>query len=239
MSEEGGAPEGATDNWRGEYAESLAKFETPESLGKSYLELEKAMGSRVKIPDMNDTEAVGKFYDKLGRPETPDKYEMDSVDGLDLADSVLSAVRQAAHEKGLNGDQFKSVAGSYIAAMKAAQEEQQKAIAGQNDQRWIELKKEWGEDVTKENLELAKRAVRDSELKEFMDDEAVERDPIFVSFVSNLMRKAGDDKLVTGEKATEDEFVPAHPNSPDMYANGEDEYSKKAREYFTARGHKY
>ncbi len=48
-----------------------------------------------------------------------------------------------------------------------------------------------------------------------------------------------DDTLIRGTQTTEEEYVPQFKDSPEMYRNGEDEESKKARAYFQARGIKY
>jgi hypothetical protein len=43
---------------------------------KGYNDL-KAQGSDFKAPDGSNADEMNEFYDKLGRPETPDDYDFD------------------------------------------------------------------------------------------------------------------------------------------------------------------
>jgi hypothetical protein len=226
--------------------ERLTRFEGADGTldnGKivdSYLELETAMGSRVKIPEEGDSEGFGKLYDQLGRPESPDKYEVAKVEGFDLGTDVMAAVKTAAHAEGLNTKQLNGVAAAYMNAFKAEQEKVQQEAAKLNAERWTNLKVEWGESKTKENIELAKRVIRESpELKDIITEEQVESDPIFVAVMSRLQRAAMDDNLVTGSQASDEEYKPEYPDSPGMYADGDSEDAKKARAWFEKRGYKY
>jgi hypothetical protein len=49
------------------------------------------------------------------------------------------------------------------------------------------------------------------------------------------------DTLIKGDVVDPDKaaWQPQYPNTPEMYAAGEDEESKKARAWFEAKGHKY
>ncbi|MCP4537789.1 MAG: hypothetical protein GY832_11650 [Chloroflexi bacterium] len=224
------------------YQDKLGKFENLAALGKGYVELEQAMGSRVKIPGPDDAEGRDKLWDQLGRPDSPEKYVLDEAmsEGVDINEDVMMAVRNAAHKAGLTGEQWTGVMGGYLNAIKEAEHAAQNGIDAKNTERWNNFKVEWGETKTAENIELAKRAVRDSELlKDVMSEEMVDKDPIFVAFVSDLMRKAQPDTLVSGEQTSDAQYEPQYKTSPEMYANGESEEDKKARAYFKARGHKY
>ena len=225
--------------------ERLVRFEEDGQLNNSkitdsYLELETAMGGRVKIPEADDAEGFGKLYDQLGRPEAPDKYEIEFPEKLQLSDGVKAAIKNAAHEAGLNQQQTAKVVAAPLNAILAEADVQNKEVAALNAERWTNYKVEWGESKTKENIELAKRAIRENpEFKDIITEEAVESDPIFVAVMSRMQRKAMDDSLVTGSQSTEGEYTPEYPGSPGMYSDGESEDAKKARAWFTKRGHKY
>ena len=141
---------------------------------------------------------------------------------------------------GLNDSQVATLWGDYIGAVRAAQEKADKETAEKNATVWTDLKAQWGEKTTKENIELAKRAVRENPMvKDVITDEMVESDPVFVAFVSALARKGMNDTLVTGAASGEEDYRPEYPDSPEMYRHGESESAKKARAWFEARGHKY
>lgn len=56
-------------------APTLGKFETIEGLAKSYVNLEKTLGSeKIAIPKEGDEEAWSRAYKALGAPDTPDAY---------------------------------------------------------------------------------------------------------------------------------------------------------------------
>jgi hypothetical protein len=222
------------------YYDKLKKFDSVAAMGKGYVNLEQSYGKSVKIPEEGDVDGFNELYTKLGRPETEDKYEIEAVEGFDMTGEVMTAVKSAAHMQGLNPKQLNGVAGAYMRGVKAQQEAAQKEIDAKNAERWANYKVEWGETKTAENIELAKRVIRDApELEGIITEEMVESDPLFVSLMSRLMRKSMDDTLVTGGQGGEDDYRPQYPDSPEMYAAGESEDSKKARAWFIKRGHKY
>jgi len=235
--------ETSADDWLGEYAEPLAAkgFESPTDLAKAYVELEKAASSKVKMPDMDNPESVAKFFDKLGRPESPDKYEMPKQDDVPIDATIAGVLREAAHKGGITSNQWNGLMGSYLGALKEAQEKQTQELEKLNAERWTNFKVAWGETGTKENIELAKRAIRQSpELEGIISENDVEKDPIFVAVMSRIMRKTLDDTLIPGEGQLDDKnWEPQYKNSPGMYKDGDSPDDKRARAWFEARGHKY
>ena len=57
---------------------NIAKFTEIDALAKSYINATRMIGTdKVAIPNKNFTEDQwNEFYDKVGRPETPDKYNL-------------------------------------------------------------------------------------------------------------------------------------------------------------------
>lgn len=71
----------STQSWRDSLPDdiksvpTLSKFETIEGLAKSYVNLEKTLGSeKVAIPKDGDTEGWERFYKAAGAPDAPDAY---------------------------------------------------------------------------------------------------------------------------------------------------------------------
>ncbi len=212
-------------------------------MGKGYVELQDLMSKQAKIPEEGDTDGWDKFYVNLGRPETPDKYELHIPEGMEHDKDFIVAVQGAAHKAGLNQSQWATIEDTYNRYLMESTKRHDERVGKLNEERWDKYKVEWAESKTVENIELAKRLFSDlapSELKEIMTIDDVEKDPILVNLYSTIGRKLADDTLVKGEAPkSEGGSVPKFKESPEMYAAGDDEESKKARAYFEARGHVY
>jgi uncharacterized protein YqgV (UPF0045/DUF77 family) len=134
--------------------ESLKKFSDVGGMAKSYVELEKMIGGRVKLPDDKSTiEEIQDFRRKMGVPEKIEDYgTYEGIDPDDMADIV-----KAAHEEGLTKKQFERLVkvsqGKTTAKIeKIFKETQTKAEET--------LKGEWGDKYEK-NLADAKRAMQE------------------------------------------------------------------------------
>lgn len=104
------------------------------------------------------------FYNQLGRPETPDAYELPVPEG-DPGEFVKD-VAPMLHKAGLTSEQAKTLAGEWNAYMAAqneaaakAQADQVAAAAARNLAESQALQNEWGANH-EANMELARRAVR-------------------------------------------------------------------------------
>ena len=78
---------------------------------KTYGEAQSLIGSSVRGPTDDDAESGNKFYAKMGRPETADKYEanMPSVEGVEWEDDQIGSFRKVAHDAGLNSRQVQKL----------------------------------------------------------------------------------------------------------------------------------
>ena len=142
---------------------SLEKFKTPGDVAKSYLELEKMASGGVKIPkddaDPKDWEPV---YTKLGRPATPDAYQIarpaDLPAGLEYDEGLEKSLRATAHSLGLNNKQLQGIANAISEHRSGQFTQDQKAGKTQQEEHVATLKKQWGNDYDK-NLGAAKAAI--------------------------------------------------------------------------------
>lgn len=123
------------------FAESKG-WSAPGDIIKSYQNVEKMVGGRVKIPDQEDTDGWNDLYSRLGRPEDKDAYEIEVGENVD--EKTVSWFKEKAHAAGLTqaqaGQMFGSMAEQRAAEAQAAQD--QAAIDSEN--QLGELKKEWG-----------------------------------------------------------------------------------------------
>lgn len=109
-------------------------FKDPASLTESYRNLEKLRGvpedRLLKLPEKADEPgALDSVYDKLGRPDAPEKYTR--VLGEEFNDDVFKGISAEAHKLGLNDKQFaglQKITGD-LATGVLEQQEQQSAAA--------------------------------------------------------------------------------------------------------------
>ena len=218
---------------------------------KSYTELESAMGSRVKVPtDESTPEEKSAFYTKCGRPDTPDGYAMPTLpEDKSFDESLVGGMKTMAFEEGWTGKQWTKAVERYLAIEKQGAESRDAEAARLEQETDRTLHEQWGAEYDK-NIEVSRRAFRElvpGELGEqfaaLIEDSGFGNNLVFIQAFREIGAKMLDDTLVKSEgqvKAeTGDGYTPSHPNSPDMYKNAEDEEGKKARAWFTARGHTY
>lgn len=102
--------DGFNDDLKG-YVETKG-FKDPSALADSYRNLEKLRGvpadQLVQLPaDMSDMEAMAPVYDRMGRPEAPDKYTNTLGDTFD--GNTFAQIADQAHKLGLSDVQFKGM----------------------------------------------------------------------------------------------------------------------------------
>lgn len=139
-------------------------WDDPVKAVTAYQELEKFRGANENellfLP--KDPEAEGAFdkiYDKLGRPDAADKYEINLPEGVQLDETRLSGAREIAHKLGLNTKQFEALAQFDAEYMATAHQQQQEAQAQAQEADYQKLISEWGDNAT-EREELARRGLR-------------------------------------------------------------------------------
>lgn len=129
----------------------LVKFGKIGELAKSYSELESKLGNSIVRPGTEASdEEVNAFYQKLGKPESADKYTIDDEEAKDF--------KELAYKHNLTDDQAKGLYQSF-------KELGEKTIQQNNEQLMARarateelLKKEYGNDY-ETKLELCKRGV--------------------------------------------------------------------------------
>lgn len=140
------------------WAESKG-WKGPEDVLKSSRNLEKLLGSE-KIPlpkDAADAEGWDRFHKAAGRPDTPDGYGLDKLEGADPEFSKAAA--SVFHESGISVAQAQKVVewyGKQSASMLAAQES---AFTQQVELDVRSLQEEWGA-AFPAKIEAAKRATK-------------------------------------------------------------------------------
>lgn len=172
----GGGSNGAGNDWlAGLETENRSvveakKWTSPNDAIKSYRELETHSSKALSVPGEGATaEDWNKLYDRLGRPATPDKYEL-KVDRENLPadfpyDETLAVnFRTWAHENGLNPKQAQTLHDKWVASAAEGYKAQAQKLVTEQETAHRELVSKWGEpdsDGYKRNVELMSRAARE------------------------------------------------------------------------------
>ena len=158
------APEGldpATTGQLGELVKAKG-WKGPADALLSYQNLEKVFGAdkagRTILAPKSDDDADGwnAIYNRLGRPESPDKYELPVPEGDD--GSFAQSVAPVLHELGLTAKQARGLAEWWNETSSKRIEMEGDSFAQKSEAQYQALQKEWGA-AAAQNEELAKRAV--------------------------------------------------------------------------------
>ena len=185
---------------------NISKFTELEALAKSYVNATRMIGQdKVAVPNNNSTEDQwNEVYDKLGRPESADKYQLDvKSDIVPLDDGAIKQFAENAHQLGLNNKQAQGILEFYKNSMEGSA--QQSKIDNETAQANAEqeLRKEWGsnyENNIKKAGSIAKAnmnpEVLDMELK---DGTRLGDHPAIIKGFANIANLMSEDKLVSTE----------------------------------------
>jgi len=148
------------------------KWDNPLKAVEGYRNLEKFQGvppeQIIKLPkDMTEQGAMDEIYNRLGRPESADKYEIKLPEGVPVDQGRIQAMAQVAHASGLNPKQLNALAEADAQYQSAVMQE----ISKQQQVELDGLKKEWG-NAFGEREELARRFVSKN-LPEGIDKQAM------------------------------------------------------------------
>lgn len=223
-----------TKGWDGEGGASKALT--------GYAELERGMGNRVKMPtDTSPAEEISAFYNKLGRPESADGYEIakpDMPEGMTYDQKFEMTMRGIAHEAGVTQAQMKTLVKAFNDYQIGAFNEHVGELNRSREEGERALKESWAGDYDA-NVQIAQRALKelvpDEAFFQLIEDSKLGNNPIFVKGWHEIGKKMLNDTYVKSDAQTEvkkDDYKPANPNSPEMYADGTDEDAKRARQWF-------
>jgi hypothetical protein len=132
-------------------------WKAPGDLINGYRNLEKLMGHdragrTVTIP--KEGEDASEFYSKLGRPESPDKYDLGEVGG-----KTVDWFRSEAHKLGLSQSQAKTLLEGFNEYSGSLTETQKKDQEVEFTNQMHSLKSDWGS-AYDANMNAAKKAVQ-------------------------------------------------------------------------------
>ena len=198
-------------------------WDDPLKAVASYQELESYRGVSedqiLKLP--KEGESMDAVYDRLGRPESADKYEVEIAEGMEVDAARLEAFKGIAHEAGINNTQFGQIVAKITEMENAQVAEMQEAMQQEQSADLEKLKKEWG-DGFEERAELGRRFVRNN-LPQDLDKEAT------LSAIENAIGTANMLKLFANSgKGGEDTIPDTGTDRPYGYTREQAAADKKA-----------
>jgi hypothetical protein len=187
--------------------ESFAQFKEAPQVWDKFDSLLKAEGKSIAIPDEKSTdEERAAFYNKLGRPETPDKYSItkpELPEGVPYDPAIEKVFKEFAHQKGLPDSQAKEIYNWYWNLAKDGYAKQQQAETQANEKAINQLKDEWKGDDFKVNSELAARSFKkfsgeNPEAVKFVEETKINgiplgNHPIFLKVFAAIGKAMSDD----------------------------------------------
>ena len=158
VAPEQGSGDATVDDWKAALPEelqrdpSIAHIKDVPNLAQSYVNGQRMIGAeKLAIPGKFGTdEEWNQVYDKLGRPETPEGYELEMnnvPEGLESNPELVGWFQQTAHEVGLTPSQAQKLADKYneMAGQAENTPSQQQAEAQALEEEGIrELQREYG-----------------------------------------------------------------------------------------------
>lgn len=198
-------------DWLGDAAEDLHAFarangyKGPADAISNVRELQKYLGADkagrgVVIPkDADDAEGWQQLYARLGRPESPEGYGLEKLEGADPAFAAEAA--KTFHELGLNDRQAAALTQWWGKAVTGRAEADEGAYLAKAEAEMAALKSEWGQQASA-NEELARRGARafgfsPEELDKI--ERSVGTKALMARFLE-VGRKLGEDTLPAGRQ---------------------------------------
>ena len=206
------APQPTQSTWKESISEtyrndpSIEKFTEIDALAKSYINATRMIGQdKIVVPNKNSTEEVWEeAYTKLGRPETPDQYNLKiESDVVKMDDSAIKSFAEQSHKLGLNNKQAEGILDFYKNNMEGIA--QQSKIDTETAQAQSEqvLRQEWGREFdakVKQAGAIAKANINPEVLDMTLSNGTRLGDhPEIIKGFAKIASMMSEDKMVTTE----------------------------------------
>jgi hypothetical protein len=182
---------------------NIEKFTEIDALAKSYINAVSMIGTdKIPLPGKTATdEQWNEVYNKLGRPESPDKYKLElKTDVAPVDENTIKGFADNAHKLGLNNKQAQGILEYYKQTLEASAKDMSVAMESAQASAANELRKEWGKSYD-ENIQKASSIaqtylgndVLNTQLK---DGTRLGDNPKIVKAFANIAGLLSEDKIV-------------------------------------------
>ena len=206
------APQPTESSWKNSISEAyrndpnIEKFTEIDALAKSYINATRMIGQdKISVPNKNSTEEVWEeAYTKLGRPETPDQYNLNiKSDVVQMDDSAVKSFAEQSHKLGLNNTQAQGILEFYKNSMESNMQRATVDTETAQAQAETELRAEWGKEfdsnVSKASA-LAKANMNPEILDlQMQDGTRIGDHPEIIKGFAKIAGMLSEDKLVSTE----------------------------------------
>lgn len=125
---------------------SLSPIKDVENLARSYVNAQRLIGAdKIPVPVNPTDEDLDNIYNRLGRPESADGYQI-SPDGNIVTEDVAKSFSDAAHKLRLTPDQATGILEYYRGMASTASEMTTEAETQQKNSTEMALRQEWGDE---------------------------------------------------------------------------------------------
>jgi len=201
-----------TSSWKESISEefrtdpSIEKFTEIDALAKSYINATKMIGQdKIVIPTNNSTEDQwSEVYQKLGRPESADKYQLDvKSEAVPIDKNAVKQFAENAHKLGLNNKQAQGILEFYKNNMEGTVQQSKIDTETAQVQAEQQLRQEWGRDFegkVKQAGALAKANINPEVLDmELKDGTRVGDHPEIIKGFAKIASMMSEDKIISTE----------------------------------------
>lgn len=226
------------ENWKEALPEdlkadpSLSSIMDIQSLAKSYVHGQKMIGrDKIVIPDKFATEEDwSKVYQKLGVPESVDKYEFKVPEGMD--DDFIKGFKELAVKNGIlpkQADKLFEFYNSHVDKVISTNEAESKRIFEESVNG---LKKEWGQGYERK-LQAASglfNQIADEESKKVFNESGLGNNPVVIKMFAKLAEQMGEDKFVNANNLGSLGLTPSEAQAKinEIYGNKDHPYYNKS-----------
>jgi hypothetical protein len=214
---------------------NIEKFTEIDALAKSYINATQMIGKdKVAVPNKNSTEDQwNEVYDKLGRPESADKYSLNAKsEVVPIDENAIKQFAENAHQLGLNNKQAQGILEFYKNNMEGMAQQAKVDTETAQAQSTQELRQEWGREFDtniKKAGALAKAnmnpEILDMQLKDGM---RLGDHPEIIKGFAKIAGMMSEDKIVSTESENVSSNTDVETEISDIMNNKDGPYWNKS-----------
>ena len=214
---------------------NIEKFTEIDALAKSYINATQMIGKdKVAVPNKNSTDDQwNEVYDKLGRPESAEKYSLNAKsEVVPIDDNAIKQFAENAHQLGLNNKQAQGILEFYKNNMEGMAHQAKVDTETAQAQSTQELRQEWGREFDtniKKAGALAKAnmnpEILDMQLKDGM---RLGDHPEIIKGFAKIAGMMSEDKIVSTESENVSSNTDVETEISDIMNNKDGPYWNKS-----------
>jgi len=179
---------------------SISPIKDVENLARSYVNAQRLIGAdKIPMPVNPTDDDLDRIYSRLGRPETPEGYEI-KADGAVLTEELAASYADVAHKLRLSPEQAKGVLDYYRSTVEQSEGASAEMIEVAREETVNTLRQEWGR-AFDQKVEAASRVAQEFGTSEMFDIQLADGSKLGdnVEFIKAFAKIADFRQTVTSE----------------------------------------